>query len=187
MTPSPTYRHLFTRLVDITTQPVRTWPVVHGEKSSTNDILTTYTLPLIGVMTLLAFVVEIWQAQQFVFEMALKKSTILFVSHFGVLFAAHHSIQWLDKQLNRHTEANNWLAVVAYPAGIIYLTVIVTLLFPKLAVVQFATIYAIYPIRTGMGTRFNNSRSWVIAGGLLIMLQALPLLIVRMAEPLFRL
>ncbi len=153
------YKHLVIRLRQLITRPKETWKIVFEEKKTINEILSQYSLPLIGISTLAVFIGYLLSHQDIDFQSALKESIFTFASFFFSLYVIYFI---LNKVMPGHIQdinKENIFKIVALPYAIIYLTGAVIALIPETIVIgHIINLYIVYLIWIAIDILYSNSK-----------------------------
>lgn len=181
MTQASPYRHLFIRIKNLIVRPQSEWTAIENENGSMNDILTFFTLPLIGFIAMAAFVNNIIYSQKFIFDVALKQAAIAFIAPFASLFAVFYLMQWVQKKLSPDALTANWFAIIAYSAGLIYLVEIIIWLLPELFVFKISIAYTGVLVWFGIKSVTTDQTQQIIYCTLItLLLISLPILLTNL-------
>ena len=138
------YKDLFLRLKNIIVTPEKEWIEIKYENRTLNDIITNYSLPLIGFLSILTFLSELIDTKKFIWEIALKKSAITFISLFGGLLLSYLLLKKLSKLKLFSNIKGYYFELIAYPSGFIYIVLFLVILIPELFFFRFATLFIGY-------------------------------------------
>jgi hypothetical protein len=181
MTQTSSYRHLFNRIINLIVRPKNEWAAVESENGSMNDILTVFTLPLIGFIAIAAFVSNIIYSQEFIFDVALKQAAIAFIAPFASLFAVFYLMQWIHRKLTPDSLPANWFSITAYSAGLIYLIEIIIWLLPELYVFKISIAYTGIMVWFGIqSVTTNQTKQIIYCATITLLLIFLPIIITRL-------
>lgn len=181
MTQASPYRHLFIRIKNLIVRPQSEWTAIETENGSMNDILTFFTLPLIGFIAMAAFVNNIIYSQKFIFDVALKQAAIAFIAPFASLFAVFYLMQWVQKKLSPDALPANWFAIIAYSAGLIYLVEIIIWLLPELFVFKISIAYTGVLVWFGIkSVTTDQTRQIIYCTLITLLLISLPILLTNL-------
>lgn len=181
MTQASPYRHLFIRIKNLIVRPQSEWTAIENENGSMNDILTFFTLPLIGFIAMAAFVNNIIYSQKFIFDVALKQAAIAFIVPFASLFAVFYLMQWVQKKLSPNALPANWFAIIAYSAGLIYLVEIIIWLLPELFVFKISIAYTGVLVWFGIkSVTTDQTRQIIYCTLITLLLISLPILLTNL-------
>jgi hypothetical protein len=89
------YQELIKRVIAIVSQPGKAWRELAEKEEKGDDFLTRFVYPLIGLITVAAFVGILFKQKEFNTEIALKTSVKALVSYFGGFFLAAYFLNEL--------------------------------------------------------------------------------------------
>lgn len=180
------YRHLALRLRNLLLRPSHEWRIIHPEETTLNDLLSAFSLPLIGLITLTTFINFLVSRQALIFELALKQALLAFSGFFLGLLLAFYLVRRVLKMF--HTTGSNHLAakLTVYASAPLYVVSVITSLVPELFFVQILSFYSFYLSWVGVrelpefSDREKVSTSIVTAVSVLILPLAVRLLLLNL-------
>jgi len=144
------YRNLFNRIKDLLVKPAKAWEIILSERSSINDVLMTFSLPLIGAYSLAIFLGYLFGHQELDFTSALKFAVFIFSACFFGLYMSYFILLKLIPVESMKSDKELAFKMIAYSSLPIYLLGIVTALIPQTFFFFFLVIYAAYIIWEGL-------------------------------------
>ena len=77
------YKEIFRWMINIISQPAKAWSLLAKKEETQEEFLSRFLYPLIGLITVAAFVGVLFTSKEFDLELALKSSIRTLVSSFG--------------------------------------------------------------------------------------------------------
>ncbi|MBN2165327.1 MAG: hypothetical protein JW717_03525 [Marinilabiliaceae bacterium] len=137
------YKNLIIRLKNIIISPKKEWLVILNEKTSNNDIVSIFSFPLIGFISILTFISYSIETQEFLLQTALKKVTLTFISLFGGLYGAFLILKSIYKHITPLLNPNSIFKIIAYSSSLIYVIDFAIIIIPELFIFKFILLYHI--------------------------------------------
>ena len=177
------YKNLIGRLKELIIKPQKEWQLIISEGKSINEILTQFSLPIIGFYSLTVFVGYLISHQQLDFESALKEAVFTFSSCFFGLYLIYYLFLKLLVIFKQEILKEELFQLIAYSSSILYLSGSISALIPEAIIIgSIINLYSIYLVWIGLGAMKNLSREvhiWMtVLLGLVILL--MPSLIHRL-------
>ncbi len=180
------YRNLALRLRNLMLRPSQEWKVIHPEETTLNDLLSGFSLPLIGLITLITFLSYLVSQQVLILELALKRALLVFSALFFGLLLAFYLVRKVLKVF--HTSGSNQLAakLTVYSSAPLYVVSVITSLVPELFFIQILSFYGFYLSWIGvrgsleLGDNRKTGVSIVVALSVLIFPLAVRLLLLNL-------
>ncbi len=156
------YKNLFTRIKGLIVRPRMVWEGAFAEKSSLNEVLMQFSLPLIGAYSLAILIGYLLSHQEFDLESALKYAVFIFSACFFGLYSAYFVLVKLMPVLELKGDKEIAFKLVAFSSLPIYLFGFITALFPETFFLSFLVIYSAYIVweATGVLDKNKNKRLW---------------------------
>jgi hypothetical protein len=177
------YKNLIGRLKELIIKPQQEWRLIFSEGKSINEVLTQFSLPLIGIYTLTVFLGYLMSHQELDFESALKEAVFTFSSSFFGLYVCYYFFLKLMAILKKEVKKEEMFQLVAYSSSIMYLSGSVVALIPEAIIIgSIVNLYLVYLVWIGLGALNRMTKEvhvWMtIIFGLIILI--LPSLIHRL-------
>ncbi|MCT4590009.1 MAG: YIP1 family protein [Carboxylicivirga sp.] len=177
------YKNLIGRLKELIIKPQQEWRLIFSEGKSINEVLTQFSLPLIGIYTLTVFLGYLMSHQELDFESALKEAVFTFSSGFFGLYVCYYFFLKLMAILKKEVKKEEMFQLVAYSSSIMYLSGSVVALIPEAIIIgSIVNLYLVYLVWIGLGALNRMTKDvhvWMtIIFGLIILI--LPSLIHRL-------
>lgn len=144
------YTQLITRLKNIIIKPSREWKIIQREDNDINEILTNYSLPLIGLCTIASFLSVLINLQEINYQTALKHALITFTALFGGLYLSYIATNHLLSLFHISTSKTINFKIVAYASTPLMIITFLATLFPELIFLYLALLYSYYIISRGI-------------------------------------
>lgn len=144
------YRQLGLRIRNLIVHPAREWQNIHNQQASFNDMMSTFALPLIGMVALATFISHLINQQAFIIELALKRVGVEFAALFGGLFVAWFFIFRVMKYFHFVSSRDVAARLAIYSSSALYLVLLLTALVPEVFFLQIFMFYAFFLIWTGV-------------------------------------
>lgn len=144
------YKEILRRIVAIISQPRRTWHLLAKRKENNEEFLASFIYPLIGLMTVVAFLGILFTRKEFDVELALKSSIKTLVSSFGGFFLAAYILNELwQSWFNQKKDMQLWQQFVGYASSLMFALNIVLMLLPEFFFLRIFIVYTIYIVWEG--------------------------------------
>ena len=140
------YKNLFNRLINLIIKPASEWKRIISENKNLNDVLSEFTLPLLAIVTVTAFLDHLFNYQGFEIGVAVKKAVLVFTSLFGGLYLSYYIMLNLLPKFGIESYKDKIFSFVAYSYGYWYLVSFITLLASELLILKLFGIYSLYII-----------------------------------------
>ncbi|MDI3521749.1 MAG: hypothetical protein PWQ17_689 [Anaerophaga sp.] len=167
------YRQLWLRLRNLITAPLKEWQKIHRESVTFNDLLSTFALPLIGLVAVATFISYLINQQAFLIELALKKVIVEFTALFSGLFLAWDFVFRIMKYFRFVPSREIAAKLTVYSSAPLYLVLLLTALVPEIFFLQVFAFYSIYLVLTGIriiaGPEQKQKTVFSVLTGLLIL------------------
>jgi hypothetical protein len=125
------YKELFKWVIAIVSQPGKAWGVLSKKEEKGDEFLTRFVYPLIGLITVAAFVGILFKQKEFSVELALKSSIKALVSYFGGFFLASYFLNELWQSVfKQEKDIKLCQRFVGYSSALMYSLSIILLLLP---------------------------------------------------------
>ncbi|MGM9760864.1 MAG: YIP1 family protein [Parabacteroides sp.] len=170
------YKDILRRVIAIISQPRRAWHMLAKKQENHEEFLARFVYPLIGLMTVVAFVGVLFTRKEFDVELALKSSIKTLVSSFGGFFLAAYVMNEIwQGWLNRQKDMQLWQRFVGYSSSLMFALNIVLMLLPEFFFLRIFILYTLYIIWEGADiylgvTEPVRLRFVVIATGVILLM-----------------
>lgn len=144
------YQELFKWVIAIISQPGKAWRELSKKEEKGDEYLIRFVYPLIGLITIAAFIGILFTQKQFDIELALKSSIKALVSYFGGFFLSAYLLNevWVSL-FKQEKDIKLCQRFVGYSSALMYSLNIVLLLLPIsdfffLRIFAFYTVYIVW-------------------------------------------
>jgi cation transport ATPase len=146
------YKEIFKWMIVIISQPPKAWEMLTKKEEKGDEFLSRFVYPLIGFVTVAAFLGVLFTRKEFDVEMALKSSIKALVSSLGGFYLAAYFLNELWKSMfGREKDMKLWLRFVGYSSSMIFALNIVLSLLPEFFFLRVFILYTFYIIWEGAG------------------------------------
>lgn len=144
------YKEIFQIIVLMASQPGRTWARLAKWEDKKDDYLSRFVYPLIGMMSLAAFLGVLFTRKEFDIQIALKDSIRVLIQFAGGFYLASVLLrEVMERYFHIDLSFKQCQRFVAYASCITYALQIVLTLIPEFFFLQIFGLYAIYIIYEG--------------------------------------
>jgi hypothetical protein len=125
------YKELFKWLIAIVSQPGKAWRELSKKEEKGDEFLTRFVYPLIGLITVAAFIGILFKQKEFSVEFALKSSIKALLSSFGGFFLAAYFLNELwQNMFGQEKDIKLCQRFVGYSSVLMYSLTVILLLLP---------------------------------------------------------
>lgn len=136
------YKEIFRWVIAIISQPAKAWVLLAKKGEKQEEFLSRFVYPLIGFVTVAAFLGVLFTRKEFDLELALKSSIRTLVSSFGGFYLGAYLMNEIWQGIfKREKDLKLWLRFVGYSSSLMFALNIVLML---LRVFLLADIYPLY-------------------------------------------
>jgi hypothetical protein len=146
------YQELVKWVIAIVSQPGKAWKELSEKEEKGDDFLTRFVYPLIGLITVAAFIGILFKQKEFSVELALKTSIKALVSYFGGFFLAAYFLNELWQiMFKQEKDIKLCQRFVGYSSAFMYSLAIILLLLPAsdFFFLYFFVVYTVYIVWEG--------------------------------------
>ena len=147
-------KELFKWVVALIYQPGKAWRELAKKEEKDDEYLLRFVYPLIGLVTIAAFIGVLFAAKEFNVELALKTAVKVFVSHFGGFFLSAYLLNeiWISL-FKQESDLKLCQRFVGYSSAMIFALNIILSLLPvsEFFFLHAFTFYTIYIVLEGTG------------------------------------
>jgi hypothetical protein len=138
------------RLTGLIFKPGETWAQLHLKEEKQNTFLSRFIYPLIGLITLSAFLGVLFTRKEFDFEIAIKITIRTFVAITGGFFLGAYLLNELWKSVFKQPKNTELCRTfVGYSSSLMFVLNIVTALLPEFFFLNIVGLYTVYMIWEG--------------------------------------
>lgn len=146
------YKEIIKWVMAIITQPAKAWEELAAKKDQDNDFLIRFVYPLIGLVTLTAFLGVLFTRKEFDVELALKSSIKALVAAFGGFYLAAYVLNECWQSLfKREKDLKLWQRFVGYSSSVMFALNIILTLLPEFFFLRIFVFYTVYVVWEGAG------------------------------------
>ncbi len=125
------YKEIFRWVIAIISQPAKAWVLLAKKGEKQEEFLSRFVYPLIGFVTVAAFLGVLFTRKEFDLELALKSSIRTLVSSFGGFYLGAYLMNEIWQGLfKREKDLKLWLRFVGYSSSLMFALNIVLMLLP---------------------------------------------------------
>lgn len=146
------YKEIFKWIVIIISQPGKAWYLLAKKEEKGDEFLSRFVYPLIGLVTVAAFLGVLFTRKEFDVELALKSSIKTLVSAFGGFYLASYLLNEVWQAVFKR-EKNMRLCqrFVGYSSSLMFALNIVLMLLPEFFFLRIFILYTFYIVWEGAG------------------------------------
>lgn len=168
------FKEIFKWVVLVISQPAKAWEKLYQKEDNQDDFLARFVYPLIGIVTVAAFLGILLTRKEFDVELALKATIKTLVAVFG---GYHLSVYLLNEIWNgmfkREKNTALWQRFVGYSSGLMFVLSAVLMLIPEFFFLRIFVLYTFYIVWEGaqsyMGVEENERLKFVVITTLIIL------------------
>lgn len=137
------YKEIFRWVIAIISQPAKAWVLLAKKGEKQEEFLSRFVYPLIGFVTVAAFLGVLFTRKEFDLELALKSSIRTLVSSFGGFYLGAYLMNEIWQGIfKREKDLKLWLRFVGYSSSLMFALNIALMLLSR--VFLLADIYPLY-------------------------------------------
>lgn len=150
------YKEIFKWVIAIISQPAKAWKILKGKEEGHEEFLSRFVYPLIGIVTVAAFLGVLFTRKEFDLELALKSSIRTLVSSFGGFYLAAYLMNelWLGF-FKREKDMKLWQRFIGYSSSMMFALNILLMLLPEFFFLRIFILYTFYIVWEGAGPYMN--------------------------------
>ncbi len=146
------FKDIFNWVILIISQPGKAWGLLSKKEEKTEDFLSQFLYPLIGLVTITAFLGVLFTQKEFNLELALKSSIRTLVASFGGFYLAAYLLNEIWKGFfKRESDMPRWQRFVGYSSALMLALNIILTLLPEFFFLRIFVLYTFYIIWEGAG------------------------------------
>lgn len=144
------YKELFKKVFYIISQPGKAWVELSASEEKEDEFLTRFVYPLIGIITLAAFLGILFTRKEFDVQLALKASIRSLVVAFGGFYLGAYVLNEIWQGVFRkEKDIRLWQRFVGYSSSLMFMLNIVLALLPEFFFLRIFILYTFYIIWEG--------------------------------------
>lgn len=146
------YKEIFRRVIAIISQPGKAWEMLVKKEEKGDEFLSRFVYPLIGLVTVAAFLGVLFTRKEFDIELALKSSIKTLVSSFGGFYLGAYLLNevW-SGFFKQEKDMKLCQRFVGYSSSMMFALNIVLMLLPEFFFLRIFILYTFYIIWEGAG------------------------------------
>lgn len=146
------YKEIFKWIILIISQPAKAWYLLARKEEKGDEFLSRFIYPLVGLVTVAAFLGVLFTRKEFDVELALKSSIKTLVSAFGGFYLAAYLLNEVWQGVFKR-EKNMKLCqrFVGYSSSLMFALNIVLMLLPEFFFLRIFILYTFYIVWEGAG------------------------------------
>lgn len=146
------YKEILKWVIAIISQPAKAWQVLTKKEHNQEEFLSRFIYPLIGLVTVAAFLGVLFTRKEFDLELALKSSIRTFVSSFGGFYLGAYVMNEIWQGFfKRKKDLNLWFRFVGYSSSLMFALNIILMLLPEFFFLRIFILYTLYIVWEGAG------------------------------------
>lgn len=144
------YKDIFKWVVMIISQPAKAWEALSQKEEKEDQMLSRFVYPLIGLLTITAFLGILLTRKEFDVELALKASIRTLVAAFG----GYHLTVYLMNEIwnglfKREKDNRLWQRFIGYSSSLMFTLNAVLMLIPEFFFLRIFVLYTFYIVWEG--------------------------------------
>lgn len=144
------YKEILSWVIAIISQPSKAWLVLAKREDKHEEFLSRFVYPLIGLVTVSAFLGVLFTHKQFDLELALKSSIRTLVSSFGGFYLGAYLMNEIWQGWFKKTkDLKLWLRFIGYSSSLMFALNIVLMLLPEFFFLRIFLLYTFYIVWNG--------------------------------------
>ncbi|MDO4755807.1 MAG: YIP1 family protein [Parabacteroides sp.] len=144
------FSEIFKIIIAIISQPLKTWEMLAKNEEDRETFLSRFIYPLIGVVSIVAFVGILFTRKEFDVELALKSSIRTMVSVFGGFYVSSYLLnEFWQSLFNREKNLKLCQCFVGYASSLMFALNIVLTLLPEFFFLRIFVFYTFYIVWEG--------------------------------------
>ena len=146
------YKEILKWVIVIISQPTRAWEMLTKKEEKNDEFLSRFVYPLIGLVTVAAFLGVLFTRKEFDVELALKSSIRTLVSSFGGFYLGSYFLNELwQNMFKRAKDMKLCQRFVGYSSSLMFALNIVLMLLPEFFFLRIFILYTVYIVWEGAG------------------------------------
>lgn len=146
------YKEIFKWVIAIISQPGKAWVMLTKKEESDDEFLSRFVYPLIGLVTVAAFLGVLFTRKEFDVELALKSSIKTLVSSFGGFYLGAYFLNEVWQAFfKREKDMKLMQRFVGYSSSLMFALSVVLMLLPEFFFLRIFVLYTFYIVWEGAG------------------------------------
>jgi len=144
------YKEIFKWVILLISQPAKAWEMLTEKEEKGDEFLSRFVYPLIGIVTLAAFLGVLFTRKEFDVELALKSSIRSLLSAFGGFYLSAYLLNEMWQGIfKREKDIRLWQRFVGYSSSLMFTLNIVLMLLPEFFFLRIFILYTFYIVWEG--------------------------------------
>ena len=144
------YKEIVKWVISIISQPAKAWHVLAKKEENQEEFLSRFVYPLIGLVTVSAFLGILFTHKEFNLELALKSAIRTFVSSFGGFYLGAYVMNEVWQGIyKRKKDLKLWFRFVGYSSSLMYALNIILTLLPEFFFLRIFVLYTFFIVWEG--------------------------------------
>ncbi len=185
------YKDLISWVIAIISQPGKAWKELSQKEEKGDEYLTRFVYPLIGLVTIAAFIGILFTQKEFNIELALKSAIKTLVSLFGGFFLASYLLnEWWGSLFKQEKDIKLCQRFVGYSSSMMYALNILLMILPvsDFFFLRIFVLYTVYIVWEGAVPYMNVNEKdrlkfTMLASALIVLLPEIIGLLLFMLMP----
>lgn len=146
------YKEIFKWVIVIISQPGKAWGMLTKKEEKGDEFLSRFVYPIIGLLTVAAFLGVLFTRKEFDVELALKSSIKTLVSSFGGFYLGAYLLNEVWQGFfKREKDMKLCQRFVGYSSSLMFALNIVLMLLPEFFFLRIFILYTFYIVWEGAG------------------------------------
>lgn len=146
------YKEIFKWVIVIISQPGKAWGMLTKKEERGDEFLSRFVYPIIGLLTVAAFLGVLFTRKEFDVELALKSSIKTLVSSFGGFYLGAYLLNEVWQGFfKREKDMKLCQRFVGYSSSLMFALNIVLMLLPEFFFLRIFILYTFYIVWEGAG------------------------------------
>lgn len=146
------YKEIIKWVIAIISQPGKAWEMLTRKEEKGDEFLSKFVYPLIGLVTIAAFLGVLFTRKEFDVELALKSSIKTLVASFGGFYLGAYLLNELWQGFFKRTKDMKLCQrFVGYSSSLMFALNIVLMLLPEFFFLRIFILYTFYIVWEGAG------------------------------------
>jgi hypothetical protein len=144
------YKSIIKWIIALVIRPNKAWTILNKKKSKSDDILGKFIYPIIGVLTLTAFIGVLITHKVADVQMALKSAISVLSASFGGYYLAVFILnEFSEKLFKREKDIKLWQQFIGYSSSVMFALNAILILIPEFFFLRICVLYTFYIIWEG--------------------------------------
>ena len=144
------YKEIFKLVIALISQPAKAWDMLTRREEKEDEFLSRFVYPLIGFVTVAAFIGVLFTRKEFDVELALKSSIRTMVASFGGFYLASYLLsEFWQGWFKRGKDLKLCQRFVGYSSSLMFALNIVLMLLPEFFFLRIFVLYTFYIVWEG--------------------------------------